>query len=215
METDLHFSSERDDWATPQKLVNHMSEHYRLLMNMEIKIDLCATAANTKCDSYISLDDGDDSLAMPWHQIIEMHTRLREGELDDPGLPFSQTMGWMNPPYGRQIGEWIWKAYDTGRLGQPVLCLLPARTDTKWWHEFVLKAYHIWFIKGRLHFDGHDNAAPFPSAMALFLGDLEDPVYKTIDAKLFRPRKPIEFGLRKLRIRNGPSNRRSQEQAAT
>jgi site-specific DNA-methyltransferase (adenine-specific) len=73
-----------------------------------------------------------------------------------------------NPPYGRQIGAWIKKAYDESKKGKTVVMLLPCRTDTRWWHEYVMKAKEIRFIKGRLKFGGAKTNAPFPSCVVVF-----------------------------------------------
>ena len=75
---------------------------------------------------------------------------------------------WMNPPYGRGIGKWVQKAYEESLKGTLVVCLLPSRTDTKWWHDYVMKAKEICFIKGRLKFGGAKNSAPFPSCVVIF-----------------------------------------------
>lgn len=74
----------------------------------------------------------------------------------------------VNPPYGREIGEWVYKGYIEGLKGKLVVMLLSARTDTKWWHDYVMQAYEIFFIKGRLKFSNSKNSAPFPSAIAIF-----------------------------------------------
>jgi len=73
----------------------------------------------------------------------------------------------MNPPYGREIGIWMKKAYESSLLGAKVVCLVPARTDTRWWHEYAMKG-EIEFIKGRLKFGDAKNSAPFPSAVVVF-----------------------------------------------
>ena len=76
---------------------------------------------------------------------------------------------YMNPPYGREIGKWIEKAYVESLGGATVVCLIPARTDTKYWHEFIFPhAHEIRFIKGRLKFGNSKNSAPFPSALVVF-----------------------------------------------
>jgi len=72
----------------------------------------------------------------------------------------------MNPPYGREIGKWVKKAYEAS-VEALVVCLLPARTDTAWWHDFVMKG-EIRFLRGRLKFGGCKNSAPFPSAIVIF-----------------------------------------------
>lgn len=108
-------------------------------------LDVCATDANTKCTDHF--------------------TRAQDG--------LSQSWGghtcWMNPPYGRTIGVWVKKAYEESLGGTTVVCLVPARTDTKWWHEYCMKG-EIRFVRGRLKFGGCKNSAPFPSAVVIFKG---------------------------------------------
>ena len=78
----------------------------------------------------------------------------------------------VNPPYGNQIIKWIEKGYEESRKGKLVVFLIPSRTDTKWWHYFIMKAEEIRFIKGRLRFEGYENgSAPFPSIVVVFKGD--------------------------------------------
>ena len=74
---------------------------------------------------------------------------------------------WMNPPYGRAIGMWAKKAYES-RATATIVCLMPSRTDSQWWHQYVLMADEIRFIKGRLRFQGAKDGAPFPSALVIF-----------------------------------------------
>ena len=76
----------------------------------------------------------------------------------------------MNPPYGREVGVWIEKAYNESLKGATVVCLIPSRTDTKYWHDYCMKASEIRFIKGRLKFGDSKNSAPFPSAIVIFNG---------------------------------------------
>ena len=79
------------------------------------------------------------------------------------------TSTFMNPPYGKHIGKWMMKAYAEAQLGKTVVCLVPARTDTRWWHEWVIsKATETRFIKGRLTFEKQTNPAPFPSAIIVY-----------------------------------------------
>ena len=197
----VHFSSDRDDWATPGKLVMHMSRIYQDRMGHQIMLDVCATSENKKAHYYIDGDET-DALTADWSmmmQNIEHHGRhYYSGHgADGDQLP----MAWMNPPYGRGIGKWVAKAHETGLTGRPVLALLPSRTDTRWYHDYVLQACDIWTFDGRIYFDGHDNAAPFPSMMALFMGEGGGTNHYTIDARPFRRRRAIEFGLRKIRVR--------------
>jgi len=78
---------------------------------------------------------------------------------------------WCNPPYGRQIGKWVEKAYNESLQGATVVMLLPARTDTKWFHDFIYGKAEIRFIRGRLKFGDSKNSAPFPSMVIVFRGD--------------------------------------------
>lgn len=74
----------------------------------------------------------------------------------------------VNPPYGRELPKWIEKGYQEHKKGKTVVFLIPSRTDTKWWHEYCMKAKEIRFIKGRLKFGDSKNSAPFPSAIVIF-----------------------------------------------
>lgn len=105
-------------------------------------LDVCATAENTKCAMFFSPQE--DGLKQLWIGVC-----------------------WMNPPYGRTIGAWMRKAYESSLSGATVVCLVPARTDTKWWHDFAMKG-EIRFIKGRLKFSGNKRNAPFPNAVVIF-----------------------------------------------
>lgn len=77
-------------------------------------------------------------------------------------------------PYGRTIGQWMKKAYEESQRGALVVCLVPARTDTAWWHDYATKG-QVTFIRGRLKFGGHVNSAPFPSATVVFLPNSDYP----------------------------------------
>ena len=133
----VHFSSDRQDWATP-------TDFFRILdSEFSFAFDVCANNLNAKCPRFFT--EADDALRQRW-----------KGRC------------WMNPPYGRGIGKWVAKAHAEAIAGALVVCLIPSRTDTKWWHEHVMQAHEVRFVKGRLKFDGHDNSAPFPSAVVAF-----------------------------------------------
>ena len=106
-------------------------------------VDVCATAENTKCSLFFTPEQ--DGLKQKWEGIC-----------------------YMNPPYGRSIGKWIQKAYNSSKEGAVVVGLLPARTDTKWFHEYIYNKAEIRFIKGRLKFGGCKNSAPFPSMIVIW-----------------------------------------------
>jgi hypothetical protein len=77
---------------------------------------------------------------------------------------------YVNPPYGRELPKWIEKGFEQWQEGKTVVFLIPSRTDTRWWHDYCMKASEIRFIKGRLKFDDQENPAPFPSAIIVFRG---------------------------------------------
>lgn len=104
--------------------------------------DVCAIPENAKCDCFFSPEQ--DGLAQEWRGVC-----------------------WMNPPYGREIGAWVRKAYESAQRGATVVCLLPSRTDTAWWHDYCMKG-KITFLRGRLKFGQAKNSAPFPSAIVVF-----------------------------------------------
>jgi site-specific DNA-methyltransferase (adenine-specific) len=74
----------------------------------------------------------------------------------------------MNPPYGRQISKWVKKAYESAKKGAVVVGLLPARTDTKWFHDYIYNKAEIRFVRGRLKFGNSKNSAPFPSMLVIW-----------------------------------------------
>ena len=79
-----------------------------------------------------------------------------------------ENVNFVNPPYGKEITKWIQKGYQENLKKKTVVFLLPSRTDTRWWHDYVMKADEIRFIRGRLKFDDQKNSAPFPSAIVVF-----------------------------------------------
>lgn len=106
-------------------------------------LDVCALPENAKCSNYYTPEQ--DGLAMPWTGVC-----------------------WCNPLYGRQIGQWVRRALFASVSGATVVMLLPARTDTRWFHEYIYGKAEIRFIRGRLKFGGADNAAPFPSMVVIY-----------------------------------------------
>ena len=95
--------------------------------------------------------------------------RIMDIATDQDGLrqEWAPRRCWMNPPYGRVIGDWMRKAYEESKRGATVACLVPARTDTRWWHDYAMKG-QIRFIRGRLKFGAGKANAPFPSALIVF-----------------------------------------------
>ena len=137
------FSSKSDEWATPQKLFDKLNGFYNFTL------DPCATADNRKCWKYF--DENDNGLIQDW----------------------SNEVVFINPPYSNVAG-WIEKAYtESTQNGATCVLLIPARTDTKWFHRYCMQADAIQFVKGRVKFEnGSDkpNSAPFPSMIVVFDG---------------------------------------------
>lgn len=137
---DALFSSASVEWSTPQEVFDKLDDEFHFTL------DAAATQENAKCERYYTKDQ--DGLKNPWGGVV-----------------------WCNPPYGRKIGLWVRKAYEsTHENGSTVVMLLPARTDTKWFHGYILHRAEIRFIAGRLKFGGAKNSAPFPSMVVIFRG---------------------------------------------
>ena len=118
--------------------------HFFNELNSEFnfQLDVCASPKNAKCRRFFTEET--DGLSQDWKGTC-----------------------WMNPPYGRQIADWMKKAYESSIAGATIVCLVPARTDTRWWHEFAMRG-EIRFVRGRLKFGGSKFNAPFPSAVVIF-----------------------------------------------
>lgn len=115
----------------------------KLNQEFHFTLDVCGTHENAKVK--IFYDRIANGLNQPWDGVC-----------------------WCNPPYGSDIGKWVKKSYSASTRGATVVCLLPARTDTRWFHDWVLGKAELRFIKGRLTFEGAKNPAPFPSMLAIF-----------------------------------------------
>lgn len=117
----------------------------KLNEEFQFTLDVCATDQNAKCKNYYTA--ADDGLAQEWNGCC-----------------------WCNPPYGRAIGKWIKKAYESSAT---VVLLLPARTDTKWFHDYIYNKHEIRFVKGRLKFGGCKVGAPFPSMVVVMRNKMQ------------------------------------------
>lgn len=132
------FTSLTDNWETPQYLFDELDREFHFTL------DPCSNDENAKCKKHFTIED--NGLLQDWNNDIVF----------------------MNPPYGREIGKWVEKAYKSNTT---VVCLLPARTDTKWFHDYIYNKSEIRFIKGRLKFGNSKNSAPFPSMIVIFRKD--------------------------------------------
>ena len=131
-------SSNTNEWVTPDALFQKLNDEFGFTL------DVAATKENRKTENYYDIKQ--DGLLQSW---------------DTDGAV------WCNPPYGRQIWKWVKKAYEES-LNNTVIMLIPARTDTTYWHDYIFPyATEIRFIKGRIKFS-EKGSAPFPSAIIVF-----------------------------------------------
>jgi len=134
------FSSETGVWATPQDFYDKLNWRFG-----PFNLDPCSSDDNAKCARHFTEED--DGLSQDWagHTVF------------------------VNPPYGRGISDWIKKGFqESQKPNTKVVMLLPARTDTKYFHEYVMQADEVFFVKGRLKFGDSSNSAPFPSMIVVF-----------------------------------------------
>lgn len=138
MNSSVMFSSASDNWVTPKRLFDDLNAVFNF------DLDAAASDDNAKCQKYFTI--AENGLAQSWHGNV-----------------------WLNPPYGRKIGAWVKKAYDEVMWGgaSSVVLLLPARTDTTWYHDYCSKGI-VLFLRGRLKFGNAKNSAPFPSMIVIF-----------------------------------------------
>lgn len=141
MKRETLFSSRSDDWATPVEVFQKLDAEFHF------NLDPCADDQNHKCERYFTKEI--DGLSKNWggYRVF------------------------CNPPYGREITKWVKKAYEEAHKKDTlVVMLVPARTDTKWFHDYVYNRAEIRFIKGRLTFGDSTEHAPFPSVVVIYRG---------------------------------------------
>lgn len=154
MNTQVMFSSKSNEWATPQYLFDELNKRYGF------NLDPSSTDENAKCCNHFTICD--DGLKQSWggYRVF------------------------CNPPYGREIGKWVEKGYtESLKPNTIVVMLLPARVDTKWFHDYCMKG-KIEFIRGRLKFGESNNSAPFPSMIVTFGGNRGENVFTTYNKKI-------------------------------
>jgi len=134
------YTSKTDEWATPAAFFAALDAEFHF------DLDPCATPRNAKCSDFFDKDT--DGLSKSW----------------------GGRKVFCNPPYGRAIRQWVRKCWEESRNpGTLVVALLPARTDTAWFHDYIYRrAREIRFVRGRLHFNESPNSAPFPSMIVIF-----------------------------------------------
>jgi phage N-6-adenine-methyltransferase len=136
--TPILFSSATDEWPTPRDFFARLDRRYHFTL------DPCATADNATCPVYFTRED--DGLRQDWgsHRVF------------------------CNPPYGRNVGAWARKCFEASQQGALVVLFVPARTDTRWFHDWVRGKAAVTFLRGRLRFGHADTSAPFPSMLAVY-----------------------------------------------
>lgn len=140
MKAETLFSSKSDEWSTPQDIFDDLDREFHFTL------DPCATAENHKCDRYYTAEQ--NGLEKSWGGEIVF----------------------CNPPYS-QIERWVKKAYLETRTKGTICCLLiPSRTDTKYFHDYILHRSEVRFVRGRIKFSGAVYNAPFPSMIVIFYG---------------------------------------------
>ena len=133
----VHYSSKTEEWPTPQWLFDALNKEFGFT------VDVCSTDENAKCKKHYTKTD--NGLLKSW----------------------SGEVAWMNPPYGDGIKPFMARAHDAAmNEGATVVCLVPSRTDTAWWHEYAMK-HEIRLLRGRLKFGDAKDSAPFPSALVI------------------------------------------------
>jgi phage N-6-adenine-methyltransferase len=137
----VHFSSKTVEWGTPRALFEDLDAKHG-----PFDLDPCATGENAKCARFFTR--AEDGLAQEWTGRV-----------------------FVNPPYGRDAAAWMRKAFESAQTtAELVVCLVPARTDTRWWHEYAEQGA-VQFLPGRVKFEGAASGAPFPSAVVVFRRD--------------------------------------------
>ena len=133
------FSSTTDLWATPQDFFDKLNDEFHF------DLDPCATPDNAKCPIFFTKEE--DGLSKDWQGYRVF----------------------CNPPYGRAIAAWVKKCYEESRKSDTlVVMLIPARTDTSYFHDYIYHKAELRFIRGRLKFGGSQQGAPFPSMVVIF-----------------------------------------------
>ena len=140
MNNEVMFSTDTEHWSTPISLFEELNSEF------DFTLDACADTTNYKVKKYFNKKQ--NGLHQSWQNNVV----------------------WVNPPYGTGISAWIEKAYNECSDECTVVMLLPARTDTKWFHTFIYTNpdCEIKFLKGRLKFSNSKTSAPFPSMVVVF-----------------------------------------------
>ena len=154
------FSSEKGEWGTPQDLFDELDAEYKF------NLDPAASEGNAKCRDFYTVEQ--DGLSKPWHVLRAW--REHRSDFNIFGAKVTPGRVFCNPPYGRKIGDWLRKAEAEFLSGNAelIVMLLPARTCTAWFHDYVYNKAEVIFLRGRITFEGAPSGAPFPSMLAIW-----------------------------------------------
>ena len=134
------FKSKSVEYSTPIEIVEPLVKEFNL------KLDVCASKENHKCERYYNKEE--DSLNREWSM---------KGNC------------WMNPPWSRELKKWVIKAYEESQKGSTIVCLLPVRTNTLWWHKYIIDTgAEVRFLKGEIKFNGMERGLWMPCAIVIF-----------------------------------------------
>lgn len=170
-----------DLWSTPEYIFDWLNEEFHF------DLDVCANELNHKCNWWFGYNK---NLFIDGLKVIWMGGSAAHNNGIIVGQEFDKLICWMNPPYSDPY-PWVKKAYEESQKGCTVVCLLPADTSTKWFHEYVLNKAEVRFVQGRIKFvdpetgKDTDNAPKFGSIIAIYGPNIEP---KVIGVK--RPKKP-------------------------
>lgn len=159
----VHFKSSNKEWETPESLFQPLRKEF------DIRLDVCASETNTKCKAYI--DRKMNAFNCNWHIMLDT-------------ISNDNIAAWMNPPYGRGIDKWVKKAHEESVKGATIVALLPARTDTSWFHNYIHNKHEVRFLRGRVKFVDAKSSAPFPSMIVIFKPNKRTNLIKSIWKKL-------------------------------
>lgn len=136
------FKSKSVEYSTPLEIVEPLKKEFNL------KLDVCATQDNKKCEEFYTKED--NALIQDWYKFGNC---------------------WMNPPWSRELKKWVEKAYQESQKGATIVCLLPVRSNTIWWHKLIINTNtEVRFLKGEIKFNGMDRGLWLPCAIVIFHG---------------------------------------------
>ena len=168
-------SEGRGDWRTPAELFELLDHEFKF------GLDAAATSGNALCERWIGPCGAWDTKGSGnWHGALDPTV---SGVERGRAAPRGRRSGWLNPPYGRGLDAWIKKAYEESLKGCTVVVLIFARTCTRWWQDWAMKAAQVRLLRGRVYFevDGKRGPSPAPSCVLVFSESLRTPTFTGVE----------------------------------